>query len=340
VSDGVDEEDRDLPLAIALTGVPAWLLSLVVHLVGLVILALLTLAVDSEKDQRVITAFSEQETTELELFEPVEMEVELEQTETPSESLDVNAQLLDTSDLAASIDPSDVAVDVSLDAVATFDTSSLLQDLDSIGGRRGIPGGEAMFFGTKSKGRRIAFVVDNSNSMGRGRLETALIELTRAVERMESNQQFFIVFFSDTAYPMLHPRGVKKMLPATVENKRKIEYWLETVQRCLRTDGLEAVNMALTLRPDVIYILGDGAFTDRTARELTRRKLPGVTIHTLGMQVKANVEESFRQIAVQHKGTYKDVGVSAVGLQMFRRSPRPANRNRGKVWGLKLPPKK
>lgn len=52
----------------------------------------------------------------------------------------------------------------------------------------------ADYFGSKAKGRRFVFVVDNSNSMTRGRFHTALNELVRTVEQMESDQYFHVIF--------------------------------------------------------------------------------------------------------------------------------------------------
>jgi len=49
-------------------------------------------------------------------------------------------------------------------------------------------------FGSKAKGRRFVFVVDNSNSMTRGRFHTALNELVRTIEQMESDQYFYVIF--------------------------------------------------------------------------------------------------------------------------------------------------
>ena len=63
----------------------------------------------------------------------------------------------------------------------------------------------ATFFGARSRGERFVFVVDNSNSMIRGRFETALLELIRTVDNMTPKQQFYVIFFSDTAYRMFHP---------------------------------------------------------------------------------------------------------------------------------------
>ena len=64
------------------------------------------------------------------------------------------------------------------------------------------------------------FVVDNSNSMIRGRFETALLELIRTVDNMTPKQQFYVIFFSDTAYRVFHPNpapgpGVRRRNPTS-----------------------------------------------------------------------------------------------------------------------------
>lgn len=335
------DEDLVGPLPLWIRAAPPWLVSTVVHALLLMALALFTYAVNQREPPPTTVLVSEP--AELEEFDlaqtpPVELE------ELKSDPLSFDAPEL------APQEPLEIDAETELDPLrvmfspASLDSTSLLSEIRSITGRSrgrgndfGGKAGLTTFFGTKAQARRVAFVVDNSNSMGRGRLETALLELKRSIDALNRKQQFFLVFFSDTAYPMFHPRGERKMIRATEENKRRIGYWLDTVERCLRTDALEAVQMALAMRPDVIYILGDGAFTDRTARILIRNPARGVTIHTLGMQVPARVRDDFEAIAKRHKGTFKDVGVSAAGRALFRRGPRTPHRTRGKVWGLKLP---
>ena len=77
------------------------------------------------------------------------------------------------------------------------------------GGNRTGPVGSAMFFGTKSKGDRFVFVVDNSSSMKNGKLDTARSELLKTVESLSPKQSFYVIFVSDQTYPMfmLNPRS-------------------------------------------------------------------------------------------------------------------------------------
>ena len=60
---------------------------------------------------------------------------------------------------------------------------------------------------------------------------------------------------------------------------------------CLHTQGREALTAALAMKPDAMYILGDGVFTDDTTRHASPRRTTGsLPIHTLGMEVQPRGE--------------------------------------------------
>jgi hypothetical protein len=195
----------------------------------------------------------------------------------------------------------------------------------------------ASFFGSKTKGSRFVFVVDNSNSMGGGRFETALSELMKTVDGMSAQQSFYVIFFSDTAYRLFHPKPVMRMVPATYDNKKKLRSWLGTVEMCLKTKGEEAIQTAFDLQPDVIYILGDGRFTDRAGMMLAAPHKRQVPIHTLGMEVDPIGKREFQAIAKANRGTYRNVTASRTARKMAARNPIKKNRTRGYVWGTTLP---
>jgi len=164
-----------------------------------------------------------------------------------------------------------------------------------------------------------------------------LNELYKTVSKMTPKQSFYVIFYSDTAYPMFHPRPARALIPATPKNKQYLFRWLMTVPLCLRTKGEKAVQIAFALNPDVIYILGDGAFNDRTVKLLTEPGQNKIAVHTLGMEVKSKDAEGFQAIAKKNGGTYHDVGVSPVARQLASQHPRPRNKTRGPVWGITLP---
>lgn len=201
----------------------------------------------------------------------------------------------------------------------------------------------ASFFGAKTVASRFVFVIDNSNSMTKGRFETALNELAKTLESLNENQSYYILFYSDTAYGLFHPYAVSDLIPATKKNKIATLKWLLTVQLCLRTDAAEAIQKALELEPDVIFVLGDGAFTDAQAvQKVVRARTEDqkkIKINALGMEVNANAAKNFTFLAQESGGTYNDVGVHPVGAEIAQRNPRPKNNKRGPIWGIKLPPK-
>jgi hypothetical protein len=192
-------------------------------------------------------------------------------------------------------------------------------------------------FGSKFTAINYVFVIDNSNSMTRGRFETALQQLMLTAAQLTPKQRFYVIFYSDTAYPMMHPRPVLGLVPATQQNKLALAGWLNTVELCLKTNGMKAIQAAFDLEPDVIYILGDGAFTDGAAKHFVKNPRERIVVHTRGMEVDKKNAVSFRLLAEKHRGTYKDVGVLPEGLMMHQRYPRRRNSVRGPVWGVTLP---
>ena len=156
--------------------------------------------------------------------------------------------------------------------------------------------------------------------------------------QLTPKQRFYVIFYSDTAYPMLHPKPATQLAPATPQNKEALRYWLDTVPLCLKTNGKQAIQAAFNLQPDVIFVLGDGAFTDKAADFFAARPQNRIPLHTLGMDVKPDAAESFRRLAQANGGTYRDVTVSPGAAAMAKSNPRPRNTVRGEIWGITLKP--
>ena len=192
-------------------------------------------------------------------------------------------------------------------------------------------------FGGDLVANDYVFVIDNSNSMTKGRFETALHELMVTVNQLTPRQRFYVIFYSDTAYPMMHPKSVLKMVNATDRNKEYLNNWLQTVPLCLRTMGKQAIGAAFQLNPDVIYILGDGAFSDGADKFFAVQPKTHTIVHTRGMEVNKAKAAGFKAIAKAHGGSYKDVGVTPKGAALAKQFPRPRNDIRGPVWGVTLP---
>src|SRR5688572_809241 len=117
-------------------------------------------------------------------------------------------------DSAAAVDPIRL-FDVSTTATTDFAALDALMEnaanpsgLDGIGrGFNGEGRGDsqmsAQFFGIGGYGQTFVYVVDCSDSMNEGgKFERAIYELLQSIEQLDSDQRYFVIFYSDAAYPM------------------------------------------------------------------------------------------------------------------------------------------
>lgn len=311
-------------------------ISIALHLVILMLLSCVFLVNEKKKDGFLIVAsptseeiFIEEIQIETEPVEPSEPEEAAPAETTPVEEISMEVdEIAESPDFLASVKSDSIKPPVP-------EAKPAKNPADGAGKSLAKP----TFFSSSATARNFVFVIDNSNSMTRGRFETALIQLMLTVNQLTPKQRYYVIFYSDTAYGLMHPRPLKTLVPATVRNKRYLEQWLNTVPLCLRTNGKEAIQAAFDLDPDVIYVLGDGAFGDKAAKHFISNPHPTITLHTRGMEVPPNLAKDFEQLAKKHRGTYKDVGVMPQGLRMSKLYPRPRNNKRGQVWGIKLPVK-
>ncbi len=342
--DGLWEETEPSSWRLAFRTVPAWLVSLIFHLALLLVLGLCTFADEVDLEGVFVSASTTDAQEEsLEDFVEVELEAiqeldELAQADLTTDIADVGVIALGDLSVPAEIETGGDIGELELPATTIDEIGALFggegNGMADIG--EGLKAA-AVFFGAKSSGDEFVFVVDNSNSMTRGRFETAMIELMRTVNAMSPRQKFYVIFFSDTAYRMFHPEPAPTLVPATEENKLRLQRWIGTVQLCLRTDGEAAMQIALSLEPDVIYILGDGAFTDKTTQKLTAPHNRRIPIQTLGMEVDSKGALQLQAIAQANGGTYRLVGTSPEARMMAQRNPIKRNNVRGPIWGIELP---
>ncbi|MEM1329643.1 MAG: VWA domain-containing protein [Planctomycetota bacterium] len=123
-------------------------------------------------------------------------------------------------------------------------------------------GGGTSFFGVEARGRRFAFVVDQSGSMRGDRQHLLKIELTEAIRALQPDAQFYVVLYASNATRMADTSG---WIDATEEGK---DWALRTIRRlgdpAGGTNPLSASPFidGLRPRPDAIYLMTDGQFGD------------------------------------------------------------------------------
>jgi hypothetical protein len=145
-------------------------------------------------------------------------------------------------------------------------------------------GDGSSFFGIQTAGKRIVYVVDASSSMnrpytgeGKTRFGQVKLELAKAVLALQENQQFFIIFFNEHPQPM-PSSGLEN---AFAQNKERYLTWMVSVPAGGLTDPRPAMALALSVNPDVVYLLTDGLFPRGVTGELETLRQHGVQINTI-----------------------------------------------------------
>ena len=195
-------------------------------------------------------------------------------------------------------------------------------------------GGKGKLFGTGRSARSTVFVVDCSSSMTGRRFSLAISELIRAVNRLKSSQKFYVIFYSSETIPLFAtpdssnvalPNGkdrkvrrfpirrparrttrkiTRRLLPASPGNKKRAEAWIKRIRPAGGTRPAEAMQIALRMRPEVIYFLTDGAIPFNTPQIVRENNKHDVRVNTVALGF-AGSEDLLKQIARENnKGTY------------------------------------
>ena len=196
------------------------------------------------------------------------------------------------------------------------------QPVKSGGGQRqpasGTVGGPAgtAFMGTRDQGSKVVFVIDASGSMmSHNSMQVAKASLVSSVQELDGNQQFLIIFYDDKPV-VLHLRDVHQpqLYAATEIHKTLAKQKIAGIHPGTGTQHYPALEMAMRLKPDVIFFLTDGQEPPLDERELELlKKLNGqkTRIHSIEFGVGAEVSEGanprnfLRKLSHQNGGTYR-----------------------------------
>ena len=190
------------------------------------------------------------------------------------------------------------------------------------------PAGDAVqtgVFGVKGTGTRFVYVFDRSGSMAgfQGRpLASAKAQLLASLNDLGSNHQFQIIFFSNQP-AMFQPRSKEtaRMFFADDATKRIAESWIRGVVADGSTRHLEALLMALRMRPEVIFFLTDAAEPRMTLREVEKVNVSnqrvGASIHTIEFGAGPFQEDNnfLVRLAQANRGHYSYVDITRLSRQ-------------------------
>jgi len=200
----------------------------------------------------------------------------------------------------------------------------------------------AKFFGQQIEGRRIVFVLDNSGSMQGGRLETVIAELLRSVESLNDDQEFYVIFHSDTIYPLFYPDPVDRYIRPTAANKRALARWLDTVELCLGDSVDEALAAAAMIEPDTVFLLSDGRIQgNKKIRFLLDGQSRNFPIHTFAVGMGSSIagRRNLEDVAAANGGDFRESEIPAEMRDLARERLRPYHSERpGHIWGRNVKP--
>jgi hypothetical protein len=110
------------------------------------------------------------------------------------------------------------------------------------------------YYGIPLYAQRLVFVLDTSSSMRGPRIAAAVRDLTAAVTGLSESVSFSVVAFNNDVFVWQ-----KKLVPATLANKRAANYWIENQELRPMTASYDALAAAMQFDAEAIYFLTDGA---------------------------------------------------------------------------------
>jgi len=158
------------------------------------------------------------------------------------------------------------------------------------------------FFGVPTdQPRRLVYVLDRSGSMTCS-LDFVKYELQLSIRELRDDQQFQVLFMSSGPPFEMRPRG---LVPATDNYKATACQFIDAIIPQGEIDPGPAMQRALELKPDAVYMLTDGE-CDRSLVEFIRQKNPGrkVAIHCMLFLYRLG-EDVLKEIAAENHGVYK-----------------------------------
>lgn len=178
-------------------------------------------------------------------------------------------------------------------------------------GGRGGPG-STTFMNVEGVGQSFVYVIDTSSSMHGSRLKYAQGQLKASLRLLQSNQKFAAIFYNDYRERLqLRRQPNQEMYYATDLNRELAAQEVDRVTCDRGTFHLPAILEALSLEPDVLYLLTDGE-PDLSAADLAEilRSKGSTTIHAIRFgdgTMSSRATSWMERLARQAGGEFRDI---------------------------------
>lgn len=178
-------------------------------------------------------------------------------------------------------------------------------------GGRGGPG-TTTFMDVEGVGKSFAYVIDTSSSMHGNRLKFAQGQLKASLRILQPNQRFAVVFYNDYRERLRLRRNTEQdMYFATDVNLELAAHEIDRITCNNGTFHLPAILDALSIQPDVLYLLTDGE-PELFAADLAEiaRSMGNTTIHAIKIgdgTISSRTTCWMEQLARQSGGEFREV---------------------------------
>jgi hypothetical protein len=289
-------------------GIISFLASFVVHTALLVILACWVYSAGKESQGLLISAErGESSETSFEIVPMLEVEPEL--VELPQQ-VQPDVKLFEL-DLAVQAEPQTHSDNAQVSAaLASMSASQATDSLANPLKKKG-----AAFFGAYAEGRRFVYILDSSRSMLQDdRWTYACNQLIDSLNGLEEGQEFFVMCFDVKTSFLFNTSPAKiEFFRADGETVARVKRWLRSRVLGRATMPAEALQYALQLHPDAIFLLSDGELQDNSLGILramngfssSYSQVPIHTVHLFSEQGR----ETLQVIARENGGSFHPVSL-------------------------------
>ena len=161
------------------------------------------------------------------------------------------------------------------------------------------PGAE--FFGVRATGRRFIFLIDASSSMLDGKDQAARRELIASVRRMDQGMELEVIFFTTTI------TRVFGQFASLKDRANIIDKIANATPVTGGTPVMPALEEAIRMNPDAVFLLTDGSFNEGDISAATRSiNSNSIPINTIAF-VDRSMESVLKQVASDSGGDYRYV---------------------------------
>lgn len=180
---------------------------------------------------------------------------------------------------------------------------------------------EIRFIGISKNGKKIAFVIDASSSMGDGKMTPwsyVCGELVHSFRDLNESQFFQVVYYDEQSHRMQLDEQSDSWISANEQTKKQVYQFLKQHKPSGRSNPILALEDALSMNPDVVFLLSEQKSVKLSSAEINKIKQAAgrhaVNVVEIGGGPESDPSSSLRQLAQATRGEYRWINGDLHGL--------------------------